>query len=84
MILALSIFGELSTRCVVRPQLTDAAIGNLSCAAAPSMWFLIAARAFTGIGGGGISTGGFVIVAISDTGLIDLVGSVVMSDIVPM
>ncbi len=34
-----------------------AAIGNACCAAAPSMGFLIAARALAGVGGGGLQTG---------------------------
>ncbi|WVQ62051.1 uncharacterized protein L199_000185 [Kwoniella botswanensis] len=42
--------------------------GNLLCAVAPSMEFLIAARALAGMGGGGLST----------------VGSTIMSDIVPI
>ncbi|OCF54216.1 multidrug resistance protein fnx1 [Kwoniella mangroviensis CBS 10435] len=42
--------------------------GNLLCAVAPSMEFLIAARALAGMGGGGLST----------------IGSTIMSDIVPI
>ncbi|ADV23874.1 multidrug resistance protein fnx1 [Cryptococcus gattii E566] len=42
--------------------------GNLLCAIAPSMEALIAARALAGMGGGGLST----------------VGSIIMSDIVPI
>ncbi|WVW82448.1 hypothetical protein I302_104458 [Kwoniella bestiolae CBS 10118] len=44
------------------------ATGNFLCAIAPSMEFLIAARALAGMGGGGLST----------------VGSTIMSDIVPI
>ncbi|OCF33929.1 multidrug resistance protein fnx1 [Kwoniella heveanensis CBS 569] len=43
-------------------------VGNLLCAVAPSMEFLIAARALAGMGGGGLST----------------VTSTIMSDIVPI
>lgn len=43
-------------------------LGNIMCAVAPSMQFLIAARAIAGIGGGGLTS----------------VGSTIMSDLVPI
>lgn len=43
-------------------------LGNIMCAIAPNMWFLIAARAIAGIGGGGLTS----------------VGSTIMSDLVPI
>ncbi len=43
-------------------------IGNIMCAVAPNMTFLIAARAIAGIGGGGLTS----------------VGSTIMSDLVPI
>lgn len=35
-------------------------LGNAMCAAAPNMTLLIAARAFAGIGGGGLQTSTFM------------------------
>jgi hypothetical protein len=35
----------------------EAAVGNTMCAVAPSMEFLLAARAVAGIGGGGLTSG---------------------------
>ncbi|ORY31766.1 major facilitator superfamily domain-containing protein [Naematelia encephala] len=43
-------------------------LGNVMCAVAPSMHFLVAARAIAGIGGGGLTS----------------VGSTIMSDLVPI
>lgn len=43
-------------------------LGNVMCAIAPSMEFLIAARAIAGMGGGGLTS----------------VGSTIMSDLVPI
>ncbi|ORY34297.1 transporter [Naematelia encephala] len=60
-----NIIGRQTTMLIA---LTIFGVGNALCAVAPSMKFLIAARAFAGLGGGGLAT----------------TGSTIMSDLVPI
>ncbi|MCB0999771.1 MAG: MFS transporter [Acidimicrobiales bacterium] len=60
------LYGKMSDlfgrRVVYRTALTMFAIGSVLCAVAPSMGFLVAARAVQGLGGGGLMSLAFVIV----------------------
>ncbi len=68
---ALFFFGEGNRQCQVRavsinPRHLFVGVGTVFCAFAPSMESLIAARAIAGIGGGGLTSVGSII--ISDLG----------------